>query len=129
MKKLSIIFLLVIIPLTVYSYTYEGKIDPNHLFTYEPLYVEQLSPVTALLVVGKEMAEPHYAVVCVMRVPGGLIILAYAYYEDGKLKHYMMNQETKCYEEHPFDPTAPGEAELEKKLRTLLDTFHGYSDC
>jgi hypothetical protein len=129
MKKFLISLIIAVWATGAFAYTYDGKHDPATFFTYEPLFVEPLSQVTALMVVGKEMADPRYVVVCVMRVPGGLIILAYAYYEDGNLKHYMMNQETKCYEEHPFDPAVPGEAELEKKLRKLLDTFHGYSDC
>lgn len=131
MKKILTISLIIAVWATVaFAYTYEGKHDPNHFFTYDPLFVEQLSPITALLVVGKENATPRYVVVCVMRVPGGLIILAYAYYDaDLNLKHYMMNQETKCYEERPFDPNVDGEVKLEKKLRGLLDAVHGFSDC
>jgi hypothetical protein len=108
------------------AYTYDGEINPETFFIYEPLFVEPLSEMTALMVVGKEDAVPRYVVLCVMRVPGGLVILAYAYYDaDMEFKHFMIDTEKGHYAEHPFDPTIPAEVELHNKLISILNAFYG----
>jgi hypothetical protein len=109
------------------AYTHDGDINPQHFFTYQPLLVEQLSEVTALMVVGNENSSPRFAVLCVMRVQGGLIILAYAYYdENGDFRHFMI--EGNHYAETPFDRTNEAEAQLEQRLKKYLNKFRKVSN-
>lgn len=109
------------------AYTYEGDIDPKTFFTYQPLLAEQLSEVTALIAVGDENSKPQFAVICVMRVQGGVIILAYAYYdEDSNFRHFMIKG--NHYVETPFDRDNPAEAQLEQKLKKILNTLRKVSN-
>lgn len=117
-----VISLMVLLCSEADAYTYDGDIKPETFFSYEPLYAEQLSKVTALIVVGKEGAKPQFAVLCVMKMEGGLIILAYAYFdEECNFRHFMING--NHYAETPFDRDDPVEAQLEQKLKKILNKF------
>lgn len=132
MKTVTAFFIVFTIFISqAHAYTYDGDFDPQILFTYEPMMVQQLSPITALIAIrAKEKRDcmPQYAVVCAMRVPGGLVILAYAYYDDkGNFRHFIL--EEGHYKEKPFNKDIEAEAKLEKHLKEILNTFRQVQDA
>jgi hypothetical protein len=113
------------------AYTYDGDFDPVNLFEYDPILVKQLSPNTALIAISakeKREHQPKYAVVCAMRVPGGLIILAYAYFDDnGNFRHFMLQE--GHYAETPLNDDIEDEAQLKKHLKDILNAFRKVSNA
>lgn len=113
---------------SVRAYTYDGDIDPKHFFTYQPVLIEQLSSITVLMAVSNKDTIPQHAVICVMRVQGGVVILAYAYYDDKmNLQHFMIDTDAGHYNFQPFDMNNPVEADLHRKITKILNTLHGLS--
>lgn len=128
MKTLTAICMLVLLVSQVYAYTYDGNFDPKNLFSYQPVLVEQLTPITALMVVkANEKVVPQYAIVCALRVTDGVVILAYAYFNDkGEFKHFILKD--GHYQDTPLDCTQESQAKLEKRLKKLLNHFRKVTD-
>ena len=124
MRKLVIIAMILFIATLANAYTFDSTIDPGKLFSYEPVGVEQISPVMAIMSLKSETCEPKYVVVCMMQIGNKQVfILAYAYFDkEFNFKHYMFDG-TSHYSEKALDP------QTKKMILGKLRKLHGLSDA
>ncbi len=101
------------------AYTFDGLFDPIIIFSYEKEDVEKIaSDLFIVSYAGEE--HPKCVVACIKTIQSRLVIIAYAFYKDGKLKHYLLIK--GHYTETFVDANTT--RMLEKKLNKL----HGIID-
>lgn len=99
------------------AYTFDGEIDPNNFFThYRMVDMEQMSPQFLMVSLKSETMKPVFALNIVIPSGRGVAIIAYAYLEDGKLRHFILDKKGHYSETVPDDVTV---RQLTKKLYEL----------
>ncbi len=116
MKSLLVIVLL-LISVNAQAYTFDGDMDPKEVFTYRfNLAPEQISPDMFIVCLKDIDKKPDCIVACIMMKQELVLVIAYAYYDDGLNFHHFILRGDHYTEEMPDVKTRDM---LERKLSKM----------